>query len=264
MMRPSRSETLRESFVNFTPTTRSSTVGAKIPMPGLQECHLMFDHETLNTKQCFGRETEVSCEPDWLQPKLRRHIISIDMDVRRLIRFMAVEIEAVRAARKIGGRARPPLAFQSPLVALEVSSTPFWQSSRQSHDAARARIPIQKVVNRAPGGEVVGVHAEEVRPGFSFLLALSPAVWTPAGIGLRSRSGKLRNRRSIGQDRDGQAEKVAQLEAGGRNQGAPVIRSGYRLSREDQTTYSAQGPMSRGREARRRAAGDLGSCVGKT
>jgi hypothetical protein len=102
MVRPSLSPTLKVSFVNFTSVTRSSAVSAKMPMPSLQECCLMLNRQFLKPPQLLGREAEVPRETDRPQPELSRQIVPIDMDVRRLIRFMAVEIEAVRAASQDG------------------------------------------------------------------------------------------------------------------------------------------------------------------
>jgi hypothetical protein len=83
MVRPSISATLNESLENLTSATRSPAVNAKMPMPSLQEC-----------------------------------IVSINMDMRRLIRFMAVEVEAVRPAPKYCRHLEPspPHILASPNV----------------------------------------------------------------------------------------------------------------------------------------------------
>src|SRR5207302_8250744 len=107
MVRPSRRPTLKVSFVNFTSVTRSSAVSAKMPMPGLQECRLMLNHQFLKPPQLFGREAEVPRQADRLQPELGRPLVSIDMDMRRLIGFMAVEVEAVRPASQDGRHGKP-------------------------------------------------------------------------------------------------------------------------------------------------------------
>jgi N-acetylglucosamine-6-phosphate deacetylase len=62
----------------------------------------MLNRQFLKPPQLLGREAEVPRETDRLQTELSRQIVPIDMDVRRLIRFMAVEIEAVRAASQDG------------------------------------------------------------------------------------------------------------------------------------------------------------------
>src|SRR5438067_12872253 len=98
MVRPSHRATLKVSFVNFTFVTRSSAVSAKMPMPSLQECRLMLNHQFLKPPQLLGWEAEVPRQADRLQPELGRQIVPIDMNMRRLIGFMAVEVKAVRPA----------------------------------------------------------------------------------------------------------------------------------------------------------------------
>ena len=90
------------SFVNFTSVTRSSAVSAKMPMPSLQKFRLMLNYQFLKPPQFLGRETKIPCEADRLQPKLGRQIVPVNMDMRRLIRFMAVEVETVLAASQDG------------------------------------------------------------------------------------------------------------------------------------------------------------------
>src|SRR5438876_325572 len=107
MVRPSRRATLNVSFVTFTSATRSSAASAKMPMPSLQECRLMLHHPLLKPPQLFGREAEVPCEADRLQPELGRQIVPIDMDMRRLLGFMVVEVKAVRAAAQDGRHGTP-------------------------------------------------------------------------------------------------------------------------------------------------------------
>src|SRR5438105_6379615 len=107
MVRPSRMATLKVSFVNVTSVTRSSAVSAKMPMPGLQECRLMLNHQFLKPSQFLGWEAEVPRQADRLQPELGRRIVPIDMDMRRLIGFMAVEVEAVRPASQDGRHDTP-------------------------------------------------------------------------------------------------------------------------------------------------------------
>src|SRR5262245_50638183 len=59
MVRPSRMETLKVSFVNFTSVTRSSALTAKMPMPGLQEFRLMLNYQFLKPPQLLGWEAGV-------------------------------------------------------------------------------------------------------------------------------------------------------------------------------------------------------------
>ena len=98
MVRPSRKLTLKVSFVIFKSVTRSSAASAKIPIPSLQECRLMLNYEFLKPPQLMRREAAVPCESNRLQPKFGRQIVSVNMDVRRLIGLMAVEVESVWTA----------------------------------------------------------------------------------------------------------------------------------------------------------------------
>lgn len=52
----------------------------------------MFNYDFLNATQFFGRKSKISCESDWLQPKLDRQIVPINMDMWRLIGLMAVKV----------------------------------------------------------------------------------------------------------------------------------------------------------------------------
>ena len=85
----------------------------------------MFVDQPWNPPQFYGRETEVSRKCDRLQPEPGRQIVPIDMDMGRLTGFMAVEVEAVRAASQDGrhelflrscdGLVRPKTVDLSPL-----------------------------------------------------------------------------------------------------------------------------------------------------
>lgn len=60
----------------------------------------VLEHQSLNPVQFVWRESEVPHERDWVQPELRREIVSIDVNMRRLVRLMTVEIQTIRAAAK--------------------------------------------------------------------------------------------------------------------------------------------------------------------
>jgi hypothetical protein len=62
----------------------------------------MLNNQSLKPPQIPGREAEVSGEANRLQPELSRQIVPVNVNMRRLIRFMAVEVEAVRAASQHG------------------------------------------------------------------------------------------------------------------------------------------------------------------
>ena len=66
----------------------------------------MLNDQFLKPPQLLGREAEVPCEADRLQPELGRQIVPVNMDMRRLIGFMAIEVEAVRAASQDGRHKR--------------------------------------------------------------------------------------------------------------------------------------------------------------
>jgi hypothetical protein len=67
----------------------------------------MLNHKFLKPPQLLGRETKVPRQADRLQLELGRKIIPIDMDMRRLIGFMAVEVEAIGAASQDGRHDAP-------------------------------------------------------------------------------------------------------------------------------------------------------------
>src|SRR5260370_5655058 len=94
MVRPSPRPTLKVSFVNLTAVTRSSAVSAKMPMPSLQQCHLMLNHHFLKPTQRLGREAKVPCEADRLQPELGRQIVLINVDMWRFVWLLVVAVEA--------------------------------------------------------------------------------------------------------------------------------------------------------------------------
>ena len=67
----------------------------------------MFVDQPLNPPQLLGRETKVTREADRLQPELRRQIVPVNMDMRRLMEFMAVEVEAVWTTSQDGWHDTP-------------------------------------------------------------------------------------------------------------------------------------------------------------
>src|SRR5262249_37836799 len=58
----------------------------------------MLNHQLLDPPQLLGRETKVPRESDRLQPELCRQVVPINMDMRRLMGFVAIEVEAIRPA----------------------------------------------------------------------------------------------------------------------------------------------------------------------
>ena len=60
----------------------------------------MLQHQLLDPIQFVRREPEIPRERDRVQPELRREIISVDVNVRRFVRLVTVEIQTVRAVTK--------------------------------------------------------------------------------------------------------------------------------------------------------------------
>ena len=63
----------------------------------------MLNDEPLNAAQLNRRESKVTRQRYRGQPELRRIIITIDVDVRRLVHVVADEVDAIRTAAKNGG-----------------------------------------------------------------------------------------------------------------------------------------------------------------
>ena len=98
MTLPSIKPTLSESAVKLTLETRSSAFNAKMPIPRLNEAGLIGLYDGLYPTKLNGAKPRVRCEYHWFKPKLGRHIVSVDMDMSGLVRFVAIEIEPVRTA----------------------------------------------------------------------------------------------------------------------------------------------------------------------
>jgi hypothetical protein len=57
----------------------------------------MLAHNLFDFAQLSGAESEVAGECYWIEPKLGGQVISVNVDMRRLInQVMAVEVESVR------------------------------------------------------------------------------------------------------------------------------------------------------------------------
>jgi hypothetical protein len=61
-------------------------------MPGLQKTLFVFYHKLFQIAKFLGTETEIMGKGNGLKPELARLFVAINMNVRRFIRFMAVEI----------------------------------------------------------------------------------------------------------------------------------------------------------------------------
>jgi len=63
-------------------------------MPGLLECHAVFDDQGADTVQLLGSKAARPGELDRIEPKLGGALVAFDVDVLRLRPFEAVEEEA--------------------------------------------------------------------------------------------------------------------------------------------------------------------------
>src|SRR5207245_9982789 len=100
MVPPSRRSTIRTSSVNRTSLTRSPGRPSEVFIPSLQQSWLVFNDEPLDAAQLNRRESKVTRQRNRGQPELRCVIITVDVDVRRLVQVMADEVESIRAASK--------------------------------------------------------------------------------------------------------------------------------------------------------------------
>ena len=96
MVRPSFNATLSESAVKLTPATLSSAFSAKIPIPRLNESTLICFHQGFYSTKLDGAKSKVSGKCDRLQPEFCRQIVPINVDMPKLVWFVAIEIEPIR------------------------------------------------------------------------------------------------------------------------------------------------------------------------
>src|SRR5205814_708265 len=89
------SSTTRKSSLNDTCLARSSALLAKIPIPGLQEKTHVFRHELLKSPKFGTAETEVASESHRYKPELCREVVAVNVDVRWLIGFVAIEVKTI-------------------------------------------------------------------------------------------------------------------------------------------------------------------------
>jgi S-DNA-T family DNA segregation ATPase FtsK/SpoIIIE len=88
--------------LHLTSATRSSAA-TKVLIPSLQKLVRVLTHELHNASQLFCLEAHAPRQFYRIEPELRRHIVSVHMHVRRLVRFVTVEVEAVRSAAQHRG-----------------------------------------------------------------------------------------------------------------------------------------------------------------
>jgi hypothetical protein len=67
-------------------------------MPALQEFLLLGFYHTLDSRKFHGREAQILRKRNGVEPELRRLVVAVNVDVRWLIRLVAVEVEAIGTA----------------------------------------------------------------------------------------------------------------------------------------------------------------------
>jgi hypothetical protein len=107
MVRPSIRSTQILSSVRWTSLIRSPALGSEVAMPSLQQFSLVVICDGFYFPELLGAKTKVVSQTDRRKPKLRRLISPVNMDMRRLIWFMTVEIEAVWTGSKNNGSQWP-------------------------------------------------------------------------------------------------------------------------------------------------------------
>jgi hypothetical protein len=83
--------------VKLTLETRSSAFNAKMPIPRLSESGLIGLNNRFYSMKLDGTKPKVDSQCDRFQPKLRREIVSVHVDMAWFVRLMAVEIEPIWA-----------------------------------------------------------------------------------------------------------------------------------------------------------------------
>lgn len=122
MVRPSRRSTLMVSSVMRTSLTRSPALGSEVAIPRLQEVPAVFQNQAFDPPKFFRREPQVVDHSNGIQPELRRQIVTVDVDVRRLLQVVAHEVDPV-------GTGGQPVSSRSP-PAREPSNKPLASHSR--------------------------------------------------------------------------------------------------------------------------------------
>jgi hypothetical protein len=85
-LRPSLSSTVNVSFLTVTDSAvGTATLIAKVFMPGLSKAILVKVDDFLDSIQFRPRKTAAFLEPDWIKPKLRNIVLTLNMYMRWLI-----------------------------------------------------------------------------------------------------------------------------------------------------------------------------------
>ncbi len=90
MVRPSTSDTMSSSSVNFTCCANGHTSTARVLIPGLQKFIFAFFDDPLYRPQFTGVEPFRTCQSNRSQPELCKEPLSLYMNMRRLSSFVTV------------------------------------------------------------------------------------------------------------------------------------------------------------------------------
>src|SRR5271165_5251958 len=91
--RPSARTMCNARSVVWTSIASLSSFSAEMPMPGLLECHAVFDDQGADAVQLVGPKAARTGELNRIEPKLGGALIAFDVNVRRLRSLEAVEEE---------------------------------------------------------------------------------------------------------------------------------------------------------------------------
>src|SRR5260221_14129082 len=95
ILRPSRRDTHTESLVQLTSGTRSPGLGAELLIPCLHERLPVPLHYGLYPTKFRGAKPKVLGQRYGHNPELCRFLVSIGVDMRRLMRFVTVKIKSI-------------------------------------------------------------------------------------------------------------------------------------------------------------------------
>src|SRR5215213_8361325 len=90
MERPSTRSTVSRSSLICTSLTRSPALGSEVATPGLPQQGTILGHDLLDAAQLASTKAQVVGQAHGLQPELGRAVVSVHVDVRRLVRLMRV------------------------------------------------------------------------------------------------------------------------------------------------------------------------------
>lgn len=95
MLLPSIKRTLRKSSSTSTSATLSSADNAKIPIPFLQKQKSIIFNNSFDNSQFPAVKTKITRKADRLQPKFCGKSFTVNVNMRRFVRLVAIKIKAV-------------------------------------------------------------------------------------------------------------------------------------------------------------------------